>query len=101
MRNSKSFLSAIRSTLAVAAVLGSVFLLLLAAPAVEAGTATYKYDSVGRVAEINYGTGVFVKYSYDAAGNRSIELVTGTGVLSPEAKAAVIAMLFQLLLDDD
>lgn len=65
----------------------------------QAGNATYKYDTLGRLSEIHYGTGVVLKYGYDAAGNRSTELVTGTGVLSPEKRAALIAILV-LLLDD-
>ena len=66
----------------------------------HAGSAAYKYDNLGRLNEISYDTGVVVKYSYDAAGNRTTELITGTGVLSPEAKSALIIILMQLLLED-
>ncbi len=66
----------------------------------RAGSTEYKYDSLGRLTEISYGTGVILKYVYDAAGNRSIEVVTGTGELSPEARVALIAILTQLLLDE-
>lgn len=63
------------------------------------GSFTYKYDSLGRLSEINYDSGAVVKYAYDAAGNRTSEVVTGTNVLSPQMKAALIAII-QLLLDD-
>ena len=65
-----------------------------------AGSATYMYDALGRVSQINYDYGVVLKYSYDAAGNRSMEVVTGTGILSPELKAALLALLSILLLND-
>jgi YD repeat-containing protein len=92
----KPLRSRARSSLIGAALLGLCALLPLSA---HAGTATYKYDNLGRLTEISYDTGVVLKYGYDAAGNRSTELVTGTGVLSPEVKAALIAILM-LLLDD-
>src|SRR5688572_8577143 len=97
MKISKQFLRRACSACAVATLLA--FSALAPLPA-QAGSATYKYDNLGRLSEINYGTGVVVKYGYDAAGNRSTEVVTGTGVLSPEAQARLIAILMQLLLDD-
>ncbi|GGZ30434.1 RHS repeat domain-containing protein [Asticcacaulis endophyticus] len=36
-----------------------------------AGTTTYKYDSLGRVIEVNYANGTKVFYYYDKAGNRT------------------------------
>lgn len=66
----------------------------------QAGTATYKYDNLGRLTQIDYDGGVMVKYTYDANGNRATEVVTGTKVLSPEVQAALIAIILQLLLDD-
>lgn len=88
----------LRNVLIACAAVGVITL----APAdAAAGNATYRYDNLGRLTEVNYGTGVVVKYAYDAAGNRSTELVTGTGVLSPEATAALMAILTRLLLDDD
>ena len=73
--------------------------LLVSRPS-HAGSATYLYDTLGRLTQISYDTGAVVKYSYDMTGNRSTELVTGTGILSPEMKSALLAILLQLLLDD-
>ena len=97
MRAHSHLLARMRPTLVGVALCGLSALVPFAA---QAGTATYKYDNLGRLSEINYGTGVAMKYVYDAAGTRSSELVAGTGVLSPEAKAALIALIVQLLLDD-
>ncbi|WP_256077338.1 RHS repeat domain-containing protein [Massilia sp. YIM B04103] len=49
----------------------------LAASAAFAGSATYTYDSLGRVSKIVYSNGVVITYTYDAAGNRSTYVVTG------------------------
>lgn len=34
-------------------------------------SATYEYDSRGRLKKITYNNGTTVQYSYDAAGNRT------------------------------
>jgi len=44
---------------------------------------SYKYDALGRVTEVDYPSGKSIKYSYDAAGNRT--LVTSTGAAPPVA----------------
>lgn len=70
--------------------------------AVQAGTATYKYDALGRLSEIEYDNGLVMRYAYDATGNRTAdtaEWVTGNVVPSAETKAALEAVLM-LLLDD-
>ena len=36
-----------------------------------AGTTTYKYDTLGRVVEVDYPDGSIVYYTYDKAGNRT------------------------------
>ena len=36
-----------------------------------AGDTTYKYDTQGRLIEVNYPDGAKVTYTYDAAGNRT------------------------------
>jgi len=54
-------------TIATAAIAATA---LVAANA-HAGTTTYKYDTLGRVIEVDYPDGTIVKYSYDAAGNRT------------------------------
>lgn len=49
----------------------------MVAAAAFAGSATYTYDSLGRVTTITYSTGVVITYTYDAAGNRVANVVTG------------------------
>jgi YD repeat-containing protein len=53
------------------------------APCQAAGTIGYKYDALGRLAEVNYPSGYSVNYSYDAAGNRTV--VTSNGAAPPVA----------------
>lgn len=43
----------------------------------HAATASYKYDALGRLTQVEYDTGKVAIYYYDAAGNRS-RVVTGT-----------------------
>jgi YD repeat-containing protein len=38
-----------------------------------AGSATYQYDSLGRILQIEYATGVILRFSYDAGGNRTVQ----------------------------
>ena len=47
-----------------------------AAPS-HAGSATYSYDSLGRLTKVTYSNGVVITYVYDAAGNRTSFIVTG------------------------
>lgn len=49
----------------------------LSAAAAFAGSATYTYDSLGRLSKVVYANGVTIIYSYDAAGNRTSTTVTG------------------------
>jgi hypothetical protein len=56
------------------AVAGAIALVSAAA---FAATATYTYDSLGRLSKIVYSSGVVITYTYDAAGNRSTYVVTG------------------------
>jgi YD repeat-containing protein len=51
-------------------------LLLLSGP-VLAGSVSYVYDNLGRVTQVKYSNGVTIKYTYDAAGNRTSQVVTG------------------------
>lgn len=46
------------------------------APA-QAGSATYSYDSLGRLVKVVYSNGAVITYTYDAAGNRTAAVVTG------------------------
>ncbi|OJX06764.1 MAG: hypothetical protein BGO72_00240 [Burkholderiales bacterium 70-64] len=49
----------------------------LGASAALAGSASYVYDSLGRLAQVTYSNGVVITYVYDAAGNRTSFTVTG------------------------
>lgn len=53
--------------------------LLLAASACVAlaGSAVYTYDTLGRLTKVTYSNGVIVTYTYDAAGNRTAQVITG------------------------
>jgi YD repeat-containing protein len=44
---------------------------LLAGTPASAGTTIYKYDTQGRIIEVDYPNGWIVTYTYDAAGNRT------------------------------
>jgi YD repeat-containing protein len=46
-----------------------------AVPAV-AVTVSYTYDSLGRVTQVTYDNGTTITYVYDAAGNRTSQVVT-------------------------
>ena len=54
----------------------------------QAGTTTYKYDALGRVSSVTDG-GAYIRYIYDAAGNRKDKIAQGgvatTLSLSPQA----------------
>lgn len=57
---------------------GCAVLLLAAlmAPA-WAGSVSYSYDTLGRITQAAYSTGVVIAYVYDAAGNRSSYVISG------------------------
>jgi len=64
----------------------SVALLAVVAASVapcRAATVSYKYDTLGRLIEVDYPSGYSITYAYDAAGNRT--LVTSTGASPPVA----------------
>jgi YD repeat-containing protein len=42
-----------------------------------AGSASYTYDTLGRLTKVTYGNGVVITYAYDATGNRITLVVTG------------------------
>lgn len=52
-------------------------LLVASASVVLAGSAVYTYDTLGRLSKVTYGNGVVVTYTYDAAGNRTAQVITG------------------------
>lgn len=53
-----------------------VFLTLLSG-ALQAGSVSYTYDSLGRLSKATYANGVVITYVYDAAGNRTSYTVAG------------------------
>jgi len=59
-----------RNSIAILGLLAASVLALSGSPAF-AGNTTYKYDSLGRVIEVDYPNGTVIKYTYDAAGNRT------------------------------
>ena len=71
---------------------------LFACGAVNAGSASYKYDSLGRLSEAAYASGVVIRYSYDSAGNRVTETTAGVR-LTLQAQAAIMVIITELLLD--
>jgi YD repeat-containing protein len=50
---------------------------MLGSTPVNAATASYQYDALGRLTQFRYDTGKAAIYYYDAAGNRS-KVVPGT-----------------------
>ncbi|WP_340676531.1 RHS repeat domain-containing protein [Paraglaciecola sp.] len=52
-------------------------LLLIASAPLQAGSVTYTYDTLGRLAKATYSSGVVIVYVYDAAGNRTSYTVSG------------------------
>jgi RHS repeat-associated protein len=67
------------------------------AVATEAGTSTYRYDAADRVTEVCYtadcaGPGSFIRYAYDAAGNKTSETrAAGTTEYSYDAAGELLA----------
>lgn len=56
-----------------------IFVLFVAATQVHAGSVSYTYDSLGRMATVTYNNGTTtttITYSYDAAGNRTSVVTT-------------------------
>ncbi|MBA3811444.1 MAG: RHS repeat protein [Caulobacteraceae bacterium] len=66
--------------------------LVIAAPsalagAAHAGTVTYTYDGLGRLATASYSDGSTVTYKYDPAGNRTRQVTTAAGTPSAHGQA--------------
>lgn len=53
-----------------------VAMTMLTCGTASAAAKIYKYDSSGRVIEVDYPDGTVVKYTYDKAGNRTQVVVT-------------------------
>jgi YD repeat-containing protein len=54
-----------------------------------AATQTMAYDQLGRLIQINYPGGVSITYVYDAAGNRTSYMVTGSTNVVPQGSAPI------------
>ena len=48
-----------------------------------ASATTYEYDNINRLTRVDFENGNVIEYTYDQAGNRLTETVTGTGVEDP------------------
>jgi YD repeat-containing protein len=90
-----------RPRFSVAAAFCSILLYssLISPPDASAASSSFQYDELGRLVQVVNDNGIVLNYSYDKAGNRTQELVTGSSVLSPERKA-LLAIILLLLLDD-
>lgn len=60
-----------------------------------AGTTSYTYDSLGRVAQVTYPNGNSVLYSYDDAGNRISQTAFSTSALAPVVSALSVTAVPQ------
>jgi YD repeat-containing protein len=58
---------------------------MLATPASQAGTDTYKYDALGRLEKVTHDDGGTTTYVLDAAGNRTLVSTIGPDVIPPSA----------------
>lgn len=56
---------------------GLLALVLAATGIARAGTDSYTYDALGRLASVTYADGSTVTYTYDAAGNRTAVATSG------------------------
>jgi YD repeat-containing protein len=63
-----------------------VFLAILLTAMGLSGTAQYTYDYLNRLVQVQYDDGTIIQYSYDAAGNRTVQRVTAPQ--PPEGAAA-------------
>lgn len=52
-------------------------LLVVCAGVALAGSVVYTYDTLGRLTKVTYASGVVITYTYDAAGNRTAQVITG------------------------
>ena len=52
-------------------------LLIILSGALQAGSVSYTYDSLGRLSKATYANGVVITYVYDASGNRTSYTVAG------------------------
>ena len=65
-----------------------------------AQAATYQYDDMNRLTRVDYGNGNIIQYTYDVAGNRLSEVITGTAVPDTLAILAVSPTSNQVPADE-
>lgn len=68
--------------------MGAAFLLSGISMSVSAATTSCTYDSLNRLAKTDYGNGLVINYTYDAAGNRITQVMAAVPlvVISPMVK---------------
>lgn len=66
-------------------------LVLLVSSIALADGVSYTYDSLGRITGATYANGSAVQYSYDANGNRTLQVVVGNQVITFGTVPAVVA----------
>ncbi len=66
-----------RSYLFCSSLLLSLLAVTASGPALS-GSVTYVYDTLGRLSTATYSSGVVITYVYDAAGNRTSYVTTGS-----------------------
>ena len=66
-------------------VLAIPFCLATAIPgaSLQAGTISYAYDQLGRLSQVTYPGGAVIRYNYDANGNRTSYVVSGSANAPP------------------
>ena len=71
----------------------AVFLVAMSAPSAQAQqTTTYTYDELGRLITIARSDGVTIQYSYDPAGNRTSQVVSGSIAAPPVTRVIVVPL---------
>lgn len=63
------------------------FALLTSTVLTAAHAQTYTYDNRGQLTQIVYPNGARVNYTYDAAGNRTVQTISTAGDKAPNAGA--------------
>ena len=61
----------------------ALLVMMISAVPTEAGTISYTYDQLGRLSQAAYPSGAVIRYAYDANGNRTSYVVTGSANLPP------------------
>jgi YD repeat-containing protein len=67
----------------------SAFALMLSTASAQQ-TTTYSYDELGRLTDVNRSDNVDTQFSYDPAGNRTSQVVTGSSNAAPVSGVVVL-----------